>query len=152
MLLVSLHSSSNLWLYNGFVLKCLFEAFSRSTECILLMLTAEIIQELYQKMSKSVEVRTMPPNAWLWSLISNCANQEDIKLLFQMLQKLRIFVSSIQFLTSFICAHLHHFFAYIPPYACSRTLWICAWVAGLLVHSQHLRHQDCNISTLYDKK
>ena len=64
------------------------------------MLTAEIVRELYQKMSKSVEARTMPPNAWLWSLISNSANQEDIKLLFQMLQKLRIFVSAVQFLTS----------------------------------------------------
>ncbi|XP_064944847.1 uncharacterized protein LOC135596703 isoform X1 [Musa acuminata AAA Group] len=51
----------------------------------------EAVEELYQKMLKSVEAQTMPPNAWLWSLISNCLNREDIKLLFQILQKLRIF-------------------------------------------------------------
>ncbi|CAL9124424.1 unnamed protein product [Musa textilis] len=51
----------------------------------------EAVDELYQKMLKSVEAQTMPPNAWLWSLISNCVNREDIKLLFQILQKLRIF-------------------------------------------------------------
>ncbi|XP_008780118.2 uncharacterized protein LOC103699901 [Phoenix dactylifera] len=65
---------------------------------------SEIVQELYQKMSKSVEARTMPPNAWLWSLISNCANQEDIKLLFQMLQKLRIFrLSNLRIHANFNC-------------------------------------------------
>jgi len=42
-------------------------------------------------MLKSVEAETMPPNAWLWSMISSCSNKEDIKLLFQILQKLRVF-------------------------------------------------------------
>ncbi|KAG8079399.1 hypothetical protein GUJ93_ZPchr0007g5118 [Zizania palustris] len=51
----------------------------------------EAVEELYQKMLKSVEARTMPPNAWLWSMISSCSNKEDIKLLFQILQKLRVF-------------------------------------------------------------
>jgi hypothetical protein len=54
----------------------------------------EAVEEQYQKMLKSVEAETMPPNAWLWSMISSCSNQEDIKLLFQILQKLRVFVSS----------------------------------------------------------
>ncbi|XP_062186860.1 uncharacterized protein LOC133890491 isoform X2 [Phragmites australis] len=51
----------------------------------------EAVEELYQKMLKSVEAETMPPNAWLWSMISSCSNEEDIKLLFQILQKLRVF-------------------------------------------------------------
>uniref|UniRef100_A0A0E0LPI5 Uncharacterized protein n=1 Tax=Oryza punctata TaxID=4537 RepID=A0A0E0LPI5_ORYPU len=49
----------------------------------------EAVEELYQKMLKSVEAETMPPNAWLWSMISSCSNKEDIKLLFQILRKLR---------------------------------------------------------------
>ncbi|WOL16171.1 hypothetical protein Cni_G24953 [Canna indica] len=51
----------------------------------------EIVEELYQKMLESVQARTMPPNALLWSLISNCSNRADIKLLFHILQQLRIF-------------------------------------------------------------
>lgn len=51
----------------------------------------EAVEELYQKMLKSVEAETMPPNAWLWSMISSCSNMDDIKLLFQILQKLRVF-------------------------------------------------------------
>lgn len=44
-------------------------------------------------MLQSVKARTMPPNAWLWSLIEKCANTEDIKLLFDILKNLRTFVS-----------------------------------------------------------
>ncbi|KAL6896920.1 hypothetical protein ACP4OV_007492 [Aristida adscensionis] len=51
----------------------------------------EAVEEMYQKMLKSVEARTMPPNAWLWSMIGSCSNKEDIKLLFDILQKLRVF-------------------------------------------------------------
>ncbi|CAN6226489.1 unnamed protein product [Urochloa humidicola] len=51
----------------------------------------EAVEEMYQKMLKSVEAETMPPNAWMWSMISSCSNKEDIKLLFQILQKLRVF-------------------------------------------------------------
>ncbi|KAJ7980218.1 RING finger and CHY zinc finger domain-containing protein 1 isoform 1 [Quillaja saponaria] len=52
----------------------------------------EVVKELYDKMLQSVDVkRTMPPNAWLWSLIENCKNHEDIKLLFDILQNLRRF-------------------------------------------------------------
>ncbi|XP_047065050.1 uncharacterized protein LOC124672942 [Lolium rigidum] len=51
----------------------------------------ESAEELYQKMLKSVEAQTMPPNALLWSMISSCSTEEDIKLLFQILQKLRVF-------------------------------------------------------------
>ena len=61
-------------------------------------LATEAVEEMYQKMLKSVEAETMPPNAWLWSMISSCSNKEDIKLLFQILQKLRVFVSSFVFL------------------------------------------------------
>ena len=56
-------------------------------------MSIEAVVELYQKMLKSVEAETMPPNAWLWSMISSCSNKEDIKLLIQILQKLRVFVS-----------------------------------------------------------
>lgn len=59
-----------------------------------MLLSAETAKELYDKILKSVNVqRTAPPNAWLWSLISSCANVEDIKLLFDVLQNLRRFVS-----------------------------------------------------------
>ncbi|KAK1390496.1 RING finger and CHY zinc finger domain-containing protein 1 [Heracleum sosnowskyi] len=54
--------------------------------------TTETVKELYDKILKSVNVqRTAPPNAWLWSLIESCANVEDIKLLFDVLQNLRRF-------------------------------------------------------------
>ncbi|KAL5197057.1 hypothetical protein ABZP36_000569 [Zizania latifolia] len=51
----------------------------------------QAVEEQYQKMLKSVEAQTMPPNAWLWSMISSCSNREDIKLLFLIMQKLRVF-------------------------------------------------------------
>ncbi|KAJ7955048.1 RING finger and CHY zinc finger domain-containing protein 1 isoform 1 [Quillaja saponaria] len=52
----------------------------------------EVVKELYDKMLQSVAVKqTMPPNAWLWSLIENCKNHDDIKLLFNILQNLRRF-------------------------------------------------------------
>lgn len=44
------------------------------------LLSVEPVKELYDKMLKSVEARTLPPDAWLWSLTENCANQEDIIL------------------------------------------------------------------------
>lgn len=66
-----------------------------SIDDILSVIFAEVVNELYLKMLKSVEGRTMPPNALLWSLVENCANREDIKLLFQILQNLRRFVSYI---------------------------------------------------------
>lgn len=53
-------------------------------------------------MLESVVVkRSMPPNAWLWSLLENCKNHDDIKLLFDLLGNLRKFVS-------------FHFFEIIP--------------------------------------
>ncbi|WOL00384.1 hypothetical protein Cni_G09097 [Canna indica] len=64
----------------------------------------EIVEELYKKMLKSVEARTMPPNALLWSLISNCSNRADIKLLFHILQQLRIFrLSNLRIHSNFNC-------------------------------------------------
>ncbi|XP_031486646.1 uncharacterized protein LOC116255053 [Nymphaea colorata] len=52
---------------------------------------SEAAQELYNKMLKSVEAGTMPPNAWLRAMFASCVNREDVKLLFGILQKLRIF-------------------------------------------------------------
>lgn len=53
---------------------------------------AETVKEIYDKMLNCVvEKRTAPPNTWLWSLISKCSETEDIKLLFDILQKLRTF-------------------------------------------------------------
>ncbi|GER33144.1 adenylyl cyclase [Striga asiatica] len=53
---------------------------------------AETVKGLYEKLVNYVtEKRTAPPNAWLWSLIAKCSTQEDIELLFDILQKLRRF-------------------------------------------------------------
>ncbi|XP_013601296.1 PREDICTED: uncharacterized protein LOC106308711 [Brassica oleracea var. oleracea] len=50
------------------------------------------VKELHDKILESVNVkRSMPPNAWLWSLIESCQCQDDINLLFEVLQKLRRF-------------------------------------------------------------
>ncbi|MED6106448.1 hypothetical protein PIB30_005084 [Stylosanthes scabra] len=50
------------------------------------------VKELYDKMLESVKVkRSMPPNAWLWSMIENCKHQQDIRLLFDILENLRRF-------------------------------------------------------------
>ncbi|KAG5011162.1 hypothetical protein JHK85_020244 [Glycine max] len=63
---------------------------------------SEDVKELYDKMLDSVKVkRSMPPNAWLWSMIANCKHQPDIRLLFDILQNLRRFVSFYSF--SFCC-------------------------------------------------
>ncbi|CAL5415787.1 unnamed protein product [Camellia sinensis] len=63
------------------------------------------VKELYDKMLKSVaEQRSMPPNAWLWSLIENCANHDDIKLLFDILKRLRVFrLSNLRIHENFNC-------------------------------------------------
>ncbi|RVX22094.1 hypothetical protein CK203_001489 [Vitis vinifera] len=64
----------------------------------------EAVKELYDKMLKSVVAQTMPPNAWLWSLIEKCENHEDIKLLFDMLQNLRRFrLSNLRIHENFNC-------------------------------------------------
>ncbi|KAK6122621.1 hypothetical protein DH2020_043636 [Rehmannia glutinosa] len=53
---------------------------------------AETVKGVYDKMLNYVtEKRTAPPNAWLWSLIAKCSTHEDIKLLFDILQKHRTF-------------------------------------------------------------
>ncbi|XP_057806004.1 uncharacterized protein LOC131020965 [Salvia miltiorrhiza] len=52
----------------------------------------ETVKEIYDKVLDSVvKTRTAPPNAWLWSLIAKCSTTEDIKLLFDILPKLRTF-------------------------------------------------------------
>ncbi|KAJ6821871.1 adenyl cyclase [Iris pallida] len=66
---------------------------------------SEVVAELYEKMLTSVEkARTMPPNANLWSLVESCANEEDVKLLFQILQRLRVFrLSNLRIHSNFNC-------------------------------------------------
>lgn len=63
------------------------------------------VKELYDKMLESVKIkRSMPPNAWLWSLIENCKNHDDIKLLFDILQNLRRFrLSNLRIHANFNC-------------------------------------------------
>ncbi|KAK7348206.1 hypothetical protein VNO80_22756 [Phaseolus coccineus] len=63
------------------------------------------VKELYEKMLDSVKVkRSMPPNAWLWSMILNCKHQHDIRLLFDILQNLRIFrLSNLRIHDNFNC-------------------------------------------------
>ncbi|PKA58468.1 hypothetical protein AXF42_Ash013974 [Apostasia shenzhenica] len=64
----------------------------------------ETVEELYKKMLNSVEAKTMPPNAWLWSLIGKCTNEEDIMLLFKILKRLRVFrLSSLRIHANFNC-------------------------------------------------
>lgn len=65
----------------------------------------DAVKELYDKLLKSVkDQRTAPPNAWLWSLIENCTNSEDIKLLFNILETLRRFrLSNLRIHENFNC-------------------------------------------------
>ncbi|KAK4713762.1 hypothetical protein R3W88_019669 [Solanum pinnatisectum] len=66
----------------------------------------ESVKELYDKILKSVvDQRSAPPNAWLWSLIQSCVNREDANLLFDILQRLRIFrLSNLRIHGNFNCA------------------------------------------------
>ncbi|XP_068333501.1 uncharacterized protein [Pyrus communis] len=65
----------------------------------------EAVKELSDKMLQSVNIkRSMPPNAWLWSLIENCKKEGDIKLLFDILQNLRRFrLSNLRIHSDFNC-------------------------------------------------
>uniref|UniRef100_A0A6N2LV35 Uncharacterized protein n=1 Tax=Salix viminalis TaxID=40686 RepID=A0A6N2LV35_SALVM len=65
----------------------------------------EAVKKIYDDIIDSVNVRrTMAPNAWLWSLIENCKTREDIKLLFDALQNLRIFrLSNLRIHDNFNC-------------------------------------------------
>ncbi|XP_051130101.1 uncharacterized protein LOC127250723 isoform X2 [Andrographis paniculata] len=54
--------------------------------------SADSVQDIHDKILNCVsEKRTAPPNAWLWSLVAKCSTREDITLLFNILQKLRVF-------------------------------------------------------------
>ncbi|KAE9602146.1 hypothetical protein Lal_00049917 [Lupinus albus] len=65
----------------------------------------ESVKELYDKMLESVNVkRSMPPNAWLWSMVSDCKHHQDIKLLFDILNNLRRFrLSNLRIHDNFNC-------------------------------------------------
>uniref|UniRef100_A0A7C9EYC7 Uncharacterized protein n=1 Tax=Opuntia streptacantha TaxID=393608 RepID=A0A7C9EYC7_OPUST len=67
--------------------------------------SAGTVKEVYDKMLDSIKVkRSAPPNAWLWSLIEKCKSQDDIKLLFDILQKLRVFrLSNLRIHDNFNC-------------------------------------------------
>ncbi|XVF28402.1 hypothetical protein REPUB_Repub15cG0026400 [Reevesia pubescens] len=71
----------------------------------LVLSNTEAVMELYDNMLQSVNVkRTMPPNASLRSMIENCKNHEDIKLLFDVLQNLRRFrLSNLRIHYNFNC-------------------------------------------------
>ncbi|KAK7264590.1 hypothetical protein RJT34_32199 [Clitoria ternatea] len=66
---------------------------------------SEDVKEFYDKMLDSVNVkRSMPPNAWLWSMIANCKHHHDITLLFDILQNLRRFrLSNLRIHDNFNC-------------------------------------------------
>ncbi|XP_021732300.1 uncharacterized protein LOC110699115 isoform X2 [Chenopodium quinoa] len=66
----------------------------------------ETVKELYDKILKSIKVeRSAPRNAWLWSLTEKCKSREDIKLLFDVLQQLRIFrLSNLRIHDNFNCS------------------------------------------------
>ncbi|XP_019179800.1 PREDICTED: uncharacterized protein LOC109174997 [Ipomoea nil] len=68
--------------------------------------STETVKEIYEKILKSiVDKKSAPPNAFLWSLIEKCANHDDIKLLFNILQRLRIFrLSNLRIHENFNCA------------------------------------------------
>ncbi|XP_019082880.1 PREDICTED: uncharacterized protein LOC104786507 isoform X2 [Camelina sativa] len=65
----------------------------------------EAVKELHGRILDSVNVkRSMPPNAWLWSLIENCKNEDDISFLFDVLQNLRRFrLSNLRIHENFNC-------------------------------------------------
>ncbi|XP_044498305.1 uncharacterized protein LOC123220267 [Mangifera indica] len=78
-----------------------FSTETKSIECN----PSETVKELYDKMLESVKVKSsMSPNAWLWSLIENCKNGDDIKLLFDILENLRRFrLSNLRIHSNFNC-------------------------------------------------
>jgi len=77
-------------------------------------------------MLKSVEEgRSMPPNANLWSLVGNCTNREDIKLLFQILERLRVFVSPSLSLSLYTHTHTDNKVHVPHPDMCTNTCKDC---------------------------
>lgn len=62
-------------------------------------------KDLYDKILESIKVkRSAPPNAWLLSLIEKCKTRDDIKLLFDILQQLRVFrLSNLRIHDNFNC-------------------------------------------------
>ncbi|XP_071735908.1 uncharacterized protein [Rutidosis leptorrhynchoides] len=78
-----------------------------------LELYAKTPKELHDKIIKSItDQKTAPRNSWLWALIVNCDNREDIKLLFNVLENLRKFrLSSLRISKNFnenICRYVSH--------------------------------------------
>ncbi|GAB4843566.1 hypothetical protein Ancab_013531 [Ancistrocladus abbreviatus] len=65
----------------------------------------EAVRVLHSKVLESVKIKhSAPPNAWLWSLIEKCENKDDINLLFDILQHLRIFrLSNLRIHDNFNC-------------------------------------------------
>lgn len=84
-----------------FVSKALYSSGADTVEAT----PTEQVMELYDKMLDSVKVkRSMPPNAWLWSMIANCKHQHDISLLFDILENLRRFrLSNLRIHDNFNC-------------------------------------------------
>ncbi|KMS96144.1 hypothetical protein BVRB_001800 isoform A [Beta vulgaris subsp. vulgaris] len=63
------------------------------------------VKEVYDRIVESIKVkRSAPPNAWLWSLTEKCKSRDDIKLLFDILQQLRVFrLSNLRIHDNFNC-------------------------------------------------
>ncbi|GLJ45853.1 hypothetical protein SUGI_0965380 [Cryptomeria japonica] len=59
----------------------------------------EAVQELYQKIIESLDSKNLPPNTLRDSFLEKCKNTEDVKLVFELLEKLRIFK------TAGLCQH-----------------------------------------------
>ncbi|CDO98907.1 unnamed protein product [Coffea canephora] len=88
---VGLNCSNNVlqhWPMGILMQKQLFSSESNAVDSA----PTESVKELHDKILKSIsEQKSAPPNAWLWSLVQQSATREDIKLLFDVLQRLRIF-------------------------------------------------------------
>lgn len=91
---------------------------------------AVALRDIYEKIYKSVDAKSTPPNAWLWSLIESCANKKDIDLLFQTLQNLRRFVSH---LVAFQFIHVLYFFVILHyfPLLLFFKIYIECWIQRL---------------------
>ncbi|CAO2821947.1 unnamed protein product [Amaranthus hypochondriacus] len=63
------------------------------------------VKELHDKILESIKAKSSaPPNVWLWALVEKCKSSDDIKLLFDILEKLRIFrLSNLRIQDNFNC-------------------------------------------------
>jgi len=100
------------------------------------ILNVDAVKNLYDKMLESVNAkRSMPPNAWLWSMIANCKHHHDISLLFDILRNLRRFVS-------FYSLPLSPFFS-LPVIIFFFLYWFTLF--AMMMNLIYLMSRDCQI-------